>query len=70
MPLPPRYPVAWWPRESAPCCSCRARTSELQDVEGYPPCLLSPVVSGGGEEKNNKINKDKLKIRLERRPQK
>lgn len=52
-PLPPRYPVTWWQRASAPCCSCPARTSRPPVAEGYPPCPRWPV--------SNKTNTHKEK---------
>lgn len=53
-PPPPGCPAAWWPRGSALCCSCLARTSRLRDAEGYPRCRLLPAFRRAGEKIKNK----------------
>lgn len=55
--LPPRYPVTWWLRASARCCSCPARTSMPLVAEGYLPCPRWPVSSHTNKHiRNIKIN--------------
>lgn len=57
-PLPPRYPVTWWQRASAPCCSCPARTSRPPVAGGYPPCPRWPASNKTNTQRKKRTETD------------